>query len=251
MTVAAPGWSKAITTEEAQRWERAVPGFVIPAAWTEGEARERGVVVSDAEAREALDERPHDGLTRSDLLYQARITLLTARIDEHITQPAALSVTPEQVEAYVHAHPRTDPETRAVRLVRAASRADAKRALAALARGLTWASAIRRYSDGGSGRRTIEPGALEERVERAVFRAPRNALTRYGTDVFKVIAINPPRPAPLDQQRASAWEILASDAQQQALEAFRRDLRAKWRPRTTCAAGYASSPDCGNPPTGE
>ena len=257
-TVAAPGFSATFAAEQVEHWERAVGGsasalrFLIESAWTEGEARERGIAVSDRELRELVDERPHDGLTRADIRYDARIGLLRLRIRDQITRPAALSVTPEQVEAYVQAHPRQDPETRRVRIVQARTRHLAHEAQRKLARGLLWRSAARRYSiSGGSGPKPAEPGSYDEDVERAIFKAPEKRLTRYRTFVFKVVEIIPAHPTPLDQQRATAWEILASDAQQQALTAFQADFTAKWRARTTCAPEYATAPDCGNPPNSE
>ncbi len=79
----------------------------------------------------------------------------------------------------------------------------------------------------------------------------RNALTRYGIYVFKVTEIIPSEPTPLDQQRATAWEILSSEAQAGAIYAFRAEFRSRWRLRTTCAPVYKTHPDCSNPPTVE
>lgn len=255
VTIAAPGWSKAIEDADVARLRQALGGetkalgYLIEAAWTEGEANERGIVVTDADAREAVDERPHDGLRRADLVYQARVALLTGRIRDQISQPAALSVTAEQIEAYVQAHPRVEPERRAVRLVSAPSRAKARAALRALEGKLTWRSAARRYSSEGSGApRTIEPGVLPDRVEHAVFNAAEGKLTRYGTTVFKVTQITPGGPTPLKQQRATAWEILSSEAQRNAIAAFEAEFRSKWRLRTTCAPAFATHADCPNPP---
>jgi hypothetical protein len=256
VTIAAPGWSKAITDNDVGDWRRASGGeakaltFLIEAAWSEGEARERGIAVSDEEAREAIDEKPHDGLTRRDLVYQARTKLLATRVRDQIAQPAAQSVTPEQIEAYVQTHPRTEPERRRTRLVIARSRAKAKAAVRGLENNVTWRTTARRY--GGSGApRVIEPGVLPDKVERAVFKAPRNVLTRYGAYVFKVTEIIPSGPVPLEQQRATAWEILSSEAQASAINAFRAEFRARWRLRTTCAAAYKTHPDCNGPPTVE
>jgi foldase protein PrsA len=258
VTIAAPGFSQTISDADISHWQRAAGdrtqalNFLIGAAWIRGEATQRGIAVSDAEAREAIDEKPHDGLTRADLAYQARITLLDARIRDQIAQPAAQSVTPQQIEAYVQAHPRTQPEQRTTRLVLAPSRAKAKAALRAIRNKLTWRSAARRYESEGNGApETIEPGMLPLRVERAVFNASENETTRYGTYVFKVTAITPTRPLPLEQQRATAWEILSSDAQNRAITAFTSEFRSRWRLRTTCAPPYATHPNCSNPPTVE
>ena len=61
--------------------------------------------VSDPEAQQAITDEPHDGLTRQDLIYEAKLSLLTAGIRAQIEQPAAQSVTPEQIGAYVDAQP--------------------------------------------------------------------------------------------------------------------------------------------------
>lgn len=258
VAVAAPGYSQTISDADITHWQRAAGdrtqalNFLIGAAWSQGEATERGIAVSDGEAREAIDEKPHDGLTRSDLVYQARISLLDARIRDQIAQPAAQSVTPEQIEAYVRANPRSQPEQRTIRLVVASSRAKAKAALRAIRNKLTWRSAARRYDSEGNGApQTIEPGMLPLRVERAVFNAPVNKTTRYGTSVFKVTAITPSGPLPLEQQRATAWEILSSEAQKRAITAFTSEFRSRWRIRTACAPPYATHADCSNPPTVE
>src|SRR6476469_8872913 len=95
VTIAAPGFSRAIGDQDVARWSRDGDGlgFLIEAAWTEGEAQERGIAVTGAEAREAVDEQPHDGLTRGDLVYASRVRLLEARIRDQLAQPAAQSVT--------------------------------------------------------------------------------------------------------------------------------------------------------------
>src|SRR3712207_8101201 len=50
----------------------------------------------------------HDALP----ILIARLDLLKARIRDQITQPAAQSVTPDQIDAYVRAHPRMEREDR-------------------------------------------------------------------------------------------------------------------------------------------
>jgi hypothetical protein len=66
-----------------------------------------------------------------------------------------------------------------------------------------------------------------------------------------VIQIEPPKPLPMDQHNATAWEILATERQKQAIDAYERQLPGKWRPRTLCAPAFRALPQCGNPPTGE
>lgn len=197
-TIAAPGYSATITS--ADRLDER-----IEAAWIEGEARERGI---DA-----------------------------ASVREQIAQQAALSVTPEQVEAYVDAHPRTLPAEHRVRILEAANRARAQAARNAIERGVTWRVTAAKYK----ATITVTTSTPTTRLGRAIARAPRHRLTRYGTHVFKVLKTTPPRPMPRKEQQAKAWELLASQAQRDALTAF----RAKWRARTTCAPEFAAHPNCG------
>ena len=51
---------------------------------------------------------------------------------------------------------------------------------------------------------------------------------------------------PRAQQEALAWETLAGEAQQRALDEFNAQFTAKWRQRTVCAPEYAAHADCGN-----
>jgi hypothetical protein len=219
--------------------------MLIEAAWTEGEAKERGIVVSDAEVREAADEpKP----TR-DELFETRHEILDGAIKEQVARPAALSVTPDQVKAYVAQHPRMEPEQKFVRRIAARSTRDARRAKRALRSGSTWTLVAKRYSTAGAGLRAAT--AREARTRKGVLSGPVKAGGRFV--VYEVVKVTPARPVPRSQQEATAWEILASEAQERALEAFALQFASKWRGRTTCAAKYASHPDCGNtqqPPTG-
>ena len=68
--------------------------------------------------------------------------------------------------------------------------------------------------------------------------------------MFKVIEILPERPMPIEQQQAQAWEILASEAQQQRARRLRGALKAKWRPAHDLRAAPPTAPDfCSNSPT--
>jgi hypothetical protein len=224
-TISGPTWSTTITDKDVERHGLQQ---LIRAAWTEGEAAERGITVEGEDPEE-------------------RITLLRARLQDPVKQQAAQSVTPEQVEAYVAAHPRLDPEERRARVLTTRSRADARRALRALGKGLTWLSAAKRY--GRLRTRTIVK--RRSGFEQRVFRTKPATTTRYGTTVFRITRITPERPAPQAVQRAQAWEILSSEAQRRAVAAFDAELRAKWLPRTVCAPAVQRYPDCGNPPSGE
>jgi hypothetical protein len=248
-TISTPTWSTTVTDEDVKLWDGYIRDqleMLIHAAWIEGEAAERDVTVSQAE----IDEQAEVdlGLSKAKQQWLARIDLLEARLQDPVKQQAALSVTPDQVEGYVAANPRLDPEERAVRVLTTRSRAHAKQALRAITSGLTWSAAAKRY--GRVRMRTIVKQQPLDGFEQRVLNTRKAKTTRYGTAVFRITKITPRRPAPQAVQEAQAWEILSSEAQRRAVETFDAELRAEWLPRTTCAPQVAH-PDCGNPPTGE
>lgn len=234
ITVMGPTYSGTIEDSQIAREAERVEGsasqrqtqalnVLIQRQWIEGEANERGIVVSEP----AGDDRT---------------TSLTAEIHAQITEPAAKSVTPDIVKAYVDANPQITPEQRTVRFVETKNRRTATAVLNRLKRGATWSSV-------GATKETFDK-ADKTKTGRAVFRAKLNQTTRYGRVVFRVIKHIPEKPVPRAQQEALAWETLAGEAQQRVLDEFNAQFTAKWRQRTTCALPYAAHADCGQPPSG-
>lgn len=230
-TISAPGYSASVDDADVSRLvktgEERAAAFqtLVEAAWIVGEAQERGIVVSDPTVER-----------------EERISVLRAEIQAQVTEPAAKSVTPDQVKAYVDANPKVLPAGRTVRLVLAKNRARAMRIERRLERGATWAAV-------GGHRDEFAPG--KSRITRAIFRAKVGEVTRYGRVVFEVAKHTPERPMPRAQQEALAWEELASRAQQQALDAYTAQFTEKWRARTSCAAKYAQHPSCAPPPNAQ
>ena len=236
--VAATVAGATVQQSDVEHWSRAkgdgALAFLVQGRWLEGEASERGVQVDDGDAEETAA-KPHKGLTHNDEVYAARLKLLKAGIDGQIEQPAAESVTPAQIDAYVAQHPRTDPERRELRVIRTRNQAKAMKALRAVGSGMTWRLANRRFgTEPGSTKKTVEPGTYAKREEAAIYAANAHQLSRYGSYVFEVLKVEPEHPAPLKVQRAAAWEVLASQAQVQALDGFAQAFHAKWRARSMC-----------------
>jgi hypothetical protein len=249
VSIAAPGFSKGIEDSTVARWADAGGvGFLIRGAWTEGEAAERGIAVSDADVEGATPPR-HDGLTHQDVTYEARIALLNAALRAPIQQAAAQSVTPAQIDEYVRENPASAPETRRIRIIAASSDHRAVQIKRAIARGLTWKAAARRFK-APDGVRVVTTDPLDGALYAAANAARKGRLIRHGRAVFTVLEIHPERPLPRDQQEAHAWEVLAGDAQQRATTEYEAAIAAKWRPRTTCADPAATKDFCSNSPTG-
>jgi hypothetical protein len=249
-SVVAPGFSRDIGDQHVERWASA--GGVtslIQAAWTEGEAAERQITVSDRDVEDATA-APHDGLTQADRRYEARISLLNAALRQPILQAAAQSVTQEQIDAYVQAHPKFVPERRTIRMISAPTTRAAQQIKAAIARGLTWKAAARRFDASGVERITVDAVVVDDDLYAAVGKARPNRTTRFRRTVFRVTSIRPARPLPIDQQKAQAWELLAGEAEQKATTEFEGAMKAKWRPRTTCVSPASAKDFCSNSPTG-
>jgi hypothetical protein len=258
VTVAGPAYSGTIEESEVERMaarpgvsERQALQVLIERQWVEGEAAERGIVVSahevQAEYEQGFATRDElkaylreTGQTTADVKATLRSELLIAEIRAQVAEPAARSVTPEQVKAYVDAHPQTTPPLRTVRLLTTDSRREAKAALRRLRRGATFAAL------GGTRDRFAR---ADHPAGPAMFRAPLKRTVRHGVHVFRVIRETPARPLPRGEQEARAWEVLAGEAQQRALDAFAPAFVGKWRPRTTCAPRYGHHPDCAQPPS--
>ncbi len=270
VTVAGPTYSGAVEEREVAQLarqgqgsererERQALSVLIQRHWVEGEAVERGIVVTPQEVDDAYEEQVEaefdsrkafraylrrTGRTETALKASIRSDLLTGALRQQIAEPAAKSVTPDQVKAHVDANPQLLPATRTVRVVRTSSRRAAMAVLRKLRRGATWSSV-------GGSQTTVDRSNAGTAAERAMLRARVKTLTRYGRVVFRVTRDTPERPMPRAQQEAIAWERLASEAQQAALDAFLPAFTAKWRQRTACAAQYAGHADCGQPPMGQ
>lgn len=258
-TVAAPGYSASVDDADVNRLTKAgneralVFQTLVEEAWVSGEAKERGIVVSDETVDESIEDGrterslrrylKRSGLTLQLLRKRVRASIELTEIRNQVTEPAAKSVTPDQVKAYVDANPITTEPTRTVRIVRAKSRAEAKRTLARVRRGATL-----KALGAETGEVTATPS---DRIFAAIFRAPLNRTIRYGAYVFKVIKETPGRPLPRAQQEAQAWERLATDAQANALRIFTAQFTEKWRVRTSCAPAYATHPSCPQPTRGQ
>jgi foldase protein PrsA len=248
VTVAGPAYTGTIDDAQIARHkdETQALSVLIQRHWVEGEAAERGIVVTADEVEDELPsakELKRTKRTEADVKAEIRAELLTTAIRNQITEPAAKSVTPDQVKAYVDANPSVLPARRRVRIVTAKNRHAAKAIHNRLKRGATWSSV-------GGRTRTFERTDTSS-AARVVFRARLNRTARHGRYVFRVLKRFPERPEPRAQQEARAWEILASEAQQRALDVFNAQFTAKWRERTSCAPRYSHHPACHQPPSGQ
>ena len=220
--------------------------MLIRAAWTEGEAAERNITVSQAE----IDEQAETDLGLSTRQASSSSRASASSRPASRTRP---SNKPPRASRRTRSRP-TSPPTRAwtprsdsVRVLETRSRARARQAL----------KAISTRPDLDERRQALRPRPQRTIVKSATARPasssasskrrrPRPPATAPPSSGSRRSRHGAPRHA--DVQRAQAWEILSSEAQRQAVEAFDAELRAKWRPRTTCAPAVHDPPGLRQPP---
>lgn len=249
-----------------------VLGFLLAARWVRGEAAEQGIVVTpqeiakvfaqqkkqafpnEAEYRKFLRE---SGSTEEDIRFQLEVEQLQQRLVAKVTKGKD-RVTQAQAEAYYRKN-RDDfatPETRELRIVLTKTREVALRARGAVLAGRSWRWTARRYSideasrDRGGKLAGVTKGQQEAALDRAVFRARRGDVrgpvrTQFGYYIFEVIRITPRDQQTLKEALPTIKSLLASQQQQEALDAFVAAYTRKWKARTGCLAGYVTR-DCGS-----
>jgi foldase protein PrsA len=244
--------------------------LLISFRWIEGEAALRGLTVTDAEVAAAFQQQkaesfPDDaafqkflrtsGQTEADIFARVRLDLLADKIRDYAFVSRG-PITAQTVQQYYDQHRSSfvEPQKRTVRIVVTRRRATAERARAALERGASWSSVVRRYSIDGdtwfTGGRLppLSADAVGNAFEQNVFSARKGRLVgpvRVGSRfyLFKVTKIERERQLPLDKVKTRIRDTLRTAA----LEAFIAEFTARWRAKTECAEGFRST-DCRNGP---
>ena len=248
--------------------------FLIRGNWIEQETTKQNVKVSNKEVQSQIDaavkqafQNPkqfqqflvRSGLTQADVFYQQRNQLLQQKLTEKVTKSSS-KVTDAQIQAYYNKNKSrfATPERRDIRIVLTKQQSRAQQAKRALQSGQSWKSVAKRFSidqaskaQGGllSG---VAKGQQEKALDDAIFKAQKGKLTgpvktQFGYYVLEVTKIDPAKQQSLAQSKASIKQILASDNQRKALDAFGKDYRKRWRAKTACRKGYLTA-DCKNGP---
>jgi foldase protein PrsA len=248
--------------------------LLITSRWLEGEAEERGISVSDAEVKEALERqkqqnfrKPGDyakfletsGQTAQDILMRVRLDLLQSKIRDQVTKGTE-RVTDKQVADYYASNKARfgASERRDLMVVLTKTKAKAERAKAELAAGRPWESVVRRYSIDGTSRSQdgklldVSEGQQEGAFDAAIFKARKGSLTGpvrtpFGFYVFEVTKVKPPTQQSLQKAEPTVKQLLASEREQKALDRFVAEFQQKWRERTDCAKEYVTQ-ECSNGP---
>jgi foldase protein PrsA len=248
--------------------------FLISSAWIEGEAKDRGVKVSDTQVKKDFDKQrllsfPKDkdyiaflkgsGNVQEDLLYRIKIQDLSDKLRTKVLEGTD-KVSDAQITNYYNKNKIrfAVPEQRDLRIILTKTEAQAKKAKAAIDSGQSFASVAKKYSidqatkaDGGE-LTGVPKGQQEKSLDAATFKAPLNKVegpvkTQFGYYVFEVTKVTPGKQQPLASTKPTIKQLLVSQKQQTTLDTFVKDFQKKWKDKTTCQKGYQTN-DCSNPP---
>jgi hypothetical protein len=243
---------------------------LLAGSWATGAARELGLLVSDTQVQAKLAQARRarfanaaqykswltkTGTTSEDLEAEAKAELLLEKIRRAVIQKLG-PLTPAKVKAYYEAHPDLGsiPATWDLEIVSAKSLKQAARMRREIVSGRSFAevSAGLPYQpveskDG----RVPEYGSIghysEPVLDRAIVSAKPKTLegplkVMFGPNprwfVFRNANMRPQRQKPFHTVEASLGKTLPTRIEQEALSAFRSRWVAKWRAKTSCAAGY-------------
>jgi foldase protein PrsA len=251
--------------QQYQKFEKEALDSLILEQWVIGGAAEEGVYVSDQELEQQLKkaeagqsqaqaarELATSGRTLADFARETKVQLLGEGI-RHVLAKRTGHVTTAQVVNYYNENKRlfSVPKRRDLEIVRAGTEAEARKIKNEIASGKTFASVAKNlplahrpvFSREGVVL-NYEPGLYREPpLDHAIFTAKPNVLSgpvgiSLGYYVFEVKRTYPPHQKTLAQAQAAIRQQLPDKAYKQALVAFVREWRKRWRARTDCRAGY-------------
>jgi foldase protein PrsA len=257
--------------------KREVMQFLIQGEWVQQEAEKRGVEVKPGQLKKALEDQkkqvfPDDkqyqqflktsGMTEEDVLFRVKLNELQQRLTQKVTEDAK-KVSDEDVATYYEKHKKNfaQPERRDLRVVLTKTEAKADQAKKALQSGQSFKKVVKRYSIDEASKSqngllpAVAEGQQEKAFDTAIFDAPENRIegpvkTQFGWYVFKVEKITKASQQTLEESKDTIRNLLRSQRQQKALDAFVKEFREDYKNETTCADDYRVV-ECENAPKGE
>src|SRR3954468_2349971 len=248
--------------------------LLVSFKWIEGEAKAKGIKVSDKEVKASFDKQKKQafpkaadfdkflkdsGQTESDILKRVRLDTLSNKIRDKVTKGKD-KVTDAQIAAFYNKNKArfAQPERRDLRIVLTKSKAKAEQAKKAIQSGQPFKKVVKKYSIDQASKAqggklpAVAKGQQEKALDTAIFKAKKNQLTgpvktQFGYYVFDVSKITPASQQTLAQAKATIKQTLASQNQQKALDSFVKSFRKRWKAKTDCRDGYRTQ-DCKNAP---
>jgi foldase protein PrsA len=251
-----------------------VVGLLLTFDWVEREAKEQGVKTTDAEVKKSFAQEKkqsfpkeadyqkflkQSGRSEADILQQVRLRLLSTKIREKVIKGKD-KVSDAQVKAYYEKNQSrfAQPERRDVSLVRTKQQAKAEQAKKALESGKSFKTVAKQYSNDAQSKAqggkllAVAKGQQEKAFDDAVFKAGKGKLvgpvkTPFGYYVFEVDKVTKASQQSLAQATPTIKQLLAAQNQDKAFNDFVKNFEKKWKDKTECREGYATT-QCKNGP---
>jgi foldase protein PrsA len=267
-------------TQCSQQYEglkQQVLQFLISSEWIQGEAKDQGVTVSDKDVEKQFQTTKKQsfpkeadfqkflktsGMSLDDIKFRVKLDALSNKLRAKITKGKD-AVANKQISDYYNKNKTrfAQPERRDLRIVltkTAAKANQAKSALGSHPSAATWKKVAKQYSidqaskNQGGVLLAVAKGQQEKALDDAVFAAKQGGLngpvkTQFGYYIFSVTKITPASQQSLKDATPTIKQLLASQNQQKALDAFVKGFRDKWKGKTDCRKGYVTQ-DCKNAP---
>jgi foldase protein PrsA len=248
--------------------------FLISSEWIQGEASEQKVTVSDKDVEKQFattkkQSFPKEadfqkflktsGMTLDDIKFRVKLDALSNALRTKITKGKD-KVSDKEISDYYDKNKArfAQPERRDLRIVLTKTQAKANTAKAALQGGQSFKDVAKKFSidqaskNQGGVLLAVAKGQQEKALDTAVFAAAKGKLTgpvktQFGWYVFEVTKVTPASQQSLKDATPTIKQLLASQNQQKALDAFVKNFRDKWKGKTDCRKEYVT-PDCKNAP---
>jgi foldase protein PrsA len=265
---------KAQCNTQYQALKDQVMQFLLSAEWISGESKSQGISVTDAEVQKEFNKQKaqsypkaadfqkflkSSGMTMEDLLYRVKIDTLSQKLRTKVTKGASIA-TPAAISAYYAKNKAKfgTPETRDIKIVLTKTEAQANAAKKALEAGQSWKAVVNKYSidqaskAAGGSLPGVTKGQQEKSLDAAVFSAKKGVVlgpvkTQFGYYVFEVSAIKPAVTQSLVQATPQIKQLIQSQGQQKALDAFVKKFQKEWKSDTECRTGFTTA-QCKNAP---
>jgi foldase protein PrsA len=188
-----------------------------------------------------------------------KMELISNKIRDKVTKGKD-TVTDQQIKDYYEKNKAqfAQPERRDLSIVLTKTKAKAEQAKAALESGQSFKSVAKQYSIDDASKAqggklpAVAKGQQEKAFDEAIFNAKKGKLegpvkTQFGYYVFQVDKVDKASQQTLAQATPTIKQLLTSQNQQKALDAFVKDFRKRWKDKTDCRDDFATQ-DCKNAP---
>jgi foldase protein PrsA len=259
------------------RLKQEVMQFLIQAEWVQQEAEDQEIKVTDAQIKKSFEDQkkqafPNDkqyqqflassGMTEEDILFRVKLDQLQQKLTQKVTEDAK-KVSDEDIEAYYEKNKKrfAQPERRDLRVVLTKTEAKADQAKKALESGQSFKKVVKQYSIDEASKSqagllpAVSEGQQEKAFDTAIFEAEKGKIegpvkTQFGWYVFKVEKVTEASQQTLEQSKETIKNLLRSQRQQKALDAFIKSFREDYKDQTDCADDYRVA-ECKNAPKDE